>query len=79
MPSNLIGDQRKYLAALVTLKAVMDPDNEPTDQLTEDAARTIAEAGSSATTVSQALSDPKVVDMVDIAIKDFNTRAISRA
>jgi long-chain-fatty-acid--CoA ligase ACSBG len=75
----VIGDARKFLSALVSLKAVMDPNNEPTNELGPESIRILAEIGSSATNVSEALKCPKVTEVVDKAIKDFNDHAISRA
>jgi long-chain-fatty-acid--CoA ligase ACSBG len=57
----IVGDNRKYLTALVTLKSVMDGNNEPTDQLGEESKRILEEIGSNATTVAQARDCSKVI------------------
>ena len=55
----VIGDKRKYLSMVVSLKVIMDKDTgAPTDQLAPDALHVGKEIGSNATTYSQAKEDP---------------------
>ena len=75
----LVGDARKYLAALVTLRAVMGPDGSPSDQLTEEAIVVARAAGSRVTSVSAALTCQKVRKVVDTAIMKANEKAATRA
>ncbi|XP_070619673.1 long-chain-fatty-acid--CoA ligase ACSBG1 [Erythrolamprus reginae] len=50
----LIGDRRKFLSMLLTLKCSVDPDtSEPTDRLTQEARDFCRKAGSKATRVSE--------------------------
>jgi long-chain-fatty-acid--CoA ligase ACSBG len=75
----LVGDARKYLAALVTLRSVMRPDGLPSDQLTEEAIAVAQAEGSKVVTVSAALTCAKVRKLVDAAIVKANEKAATRA
>ncbi|XP_014609244.1 PREDICTED: long-chain-fatty-acid--CoA ligase ACSBG2 isoform X1 [Polistes canadensis] len=78
----LIGDKRKYLTVLVTLKAETKVDTgEPLDELTSDTLRWLKSIGSNAKTVSEIVNskDPLVYKEVEEAIKRANTKATSNA
>jgi long-chain-fatty-acid--CoA ligase ACSBG len=64
----LIGDKRKYLVVLVTLKSKIDIDTmEPLDELTETCIEYLKRIGSNATRVSQVINskDPVVYKAID--------------
>ncbi|KOC68404.1 Long-chain-fatty-acid--CoA ligase ACSBG2 [Habropoda laboriosa] len=78
----LIGDQRKYLTILVTLKTEMDTTTgEPKDDFTTDTLKWLRSIGSKSQTLSDVLSthDPLVYEEIDNAIKRANTKVISNA
>jgi len=69
----IIGDNRKYLTALVTLKS------EPDGKIPEGMLIYYEKYGSKAKTVEQAKSDPIVFKAVMEGINRYNDKAISRA
>ncbi|KAL7683358.1 putative AMP-dependent synthetase/ligase [Plasmopara halstedii] len=75
----VIGDRRKFLSALFTLRVVIDKDGQPTDTLDEKALHVMKEIGSSSTTVKEAKADEKVKAYLDAGLKRANTHATSRA
>ncbi|KAG1710287.1 hypothetical protein DVH05_017291 [Phytophthora capsici] len=75
----VIGDRRKFLSALFTLRVTVDKEGHPTDTLDEKALHTLKEIGSSATTVAEARADEKVKAYLDAGLKRANARATSRA
>ncbi|XP_050448457.1 very long-chain-fatty-acid--CoA ligase bubblegum [Cataglyphis hispanica] len=78
----LIGDKRKYLTVLVTLKSNMDSETgEPLDTLNPDVLKWAKSIGSDAKTVTDVISsrDPLIYEEIDKAIKRANAYAISNA
>ncbi|XP_067665724.1 long-chain-fatty-acid--CoA ligase ACSBG2-like isoform X2 [Haliotis asinina] len=78
----LIGDKKKFLSLLITLKTEIDPETmEPYPQLTSQALEWCREQGSTATTVSDILDKPDtaVLKAVQAGIDKANSRAVSRA
>ena len=76
----VVGEGKKFLSALITLKCIMSPSLDPTDDLPEASKRILAEIESSATTVSEALKCPKVKSLVENAIRDYNVNdSVSKA
>lgn len=75
----LIGEAKKYLTILLTLKNVAGSDGNPTDELTQEVIRILQEGGSSSTTISQAMRDPLVHNIIQDAINRVNARATSNA
>jgi long-chain-fatty-acid--CoA ligase ACSBG len=76
----VVGDKRKYLTMLVSLKTEVDPETGvPTDALAKDALDIGKDIGSSATTMSEAAKDPKWNDYIDSGRKAANAKAISNA
>ena len=76
----VIGDRRKFLSLLVSLKVDMDPETAaPTDQLAKDSLFVGQQIGSSATTYSQAMVDPLWVQYVADGIKRGNAKTTSNA
>uniref|UniRef100_A0A452U326 Long-chain-fatty-acid--CoA ligase ACSBG1 n=1 Tax=Ursus maritimus TaxID=29073 RepID=A0A452U326_URSMA len=77
----LIGDQRKFLSMLLTLKCVLDPEtSEPTDNLTELALAFCQRVGSKATTVSEIVGtkDEAVYQAIEQGIQRVNRNAAAR-
>jgi len=78
----LIGDKRKYLTLLITLKTDADKDTmEPLDSLSTPALEWCRGVGSSSRTVSEILreKDPAVMRGIDAGIRKVNSAAVSRA
>ena len=76
----VVGEGKKFLSALVTLKCEMSPSLDPTENLPEESQRILAETGSTATTVSEALKCSKVKSLVDSAVREYNVNdAVSHA
>ncbi|CAG4989801.1 unnamed protein product [Colias eurytheme] len=78
----LIGDKRKFLALLVTLKAKVDPQSgDPLDQLEVGTQKWVNGLGSKATTVSEIVKtkDPLVHKAIEEGIARANKKAISNA
>lgn len=69
----LIGDNKRYLTALVTLKA------EPDGRIPENMLIYYEKYGSKAKNIHQARSDPLVFKAVMDGINKYNEKAISRA
>ncbi|XP_057579704.1 long-chain-fatty-acid--CoA ligase ACSBG1 [Hippopotamus amphibius kiboko] len=77
----LIGDQRKFLSMLLTLKCTLDPDtSDPTDNLTEQAVEFCQRVGSKATTVSEVVGkkDEAVYQAIEEGIQRVNMNAAAR-
>uniref|UniRef100_A0A8D1TM07 Long-chain-fatty-acid--CoA ligase ACSBG1 n=1 Tax=Sus scrofa TaxID=9823 RepID=A0A8D1TM07_PIG len=77
----LIGDQRKFLSMLLTLKCTLDPDtSDPTDNLTEQAVEFCQRVGSKATTVSEVVGkkDEAVYQAIEEGIQRVNMHAAAR-
>ncbi|GAB5572082.1 long-chain-fatty-acid--CoA ligase ACSBG1 isoform X2 [Prionailurus iriomotensis] len=77
----LIGDQRKFLSMLLTLKCTLDPDAcHPTDHLTEQAVEFCRQVGSSATTVSEIVGrrDEAVYRAIEEGIQRVNRKAAAQ-
>ncbi|XP_022272729.1 long-chain-fatty-acid--CoA ligase ACSBG1 isoform X4 [Canis lupus baileyi] len=77
----LIGDQRKFLSMLLTLKCTLDPDtSDPTDNLTEQAMEFCQRVGSKATTVSEIVGtkDEAVYQAIEQGIQRVNKNAAAR-
>ncbi|XP_049708809.1 long-chain-fatty-acid--CoA ligase ACSBG1 isoform X3 [Elephas maximus indicus] len=76
----LIGDRRKFLSMLLTLKCTPDPDtSEPTDNLTEQAVEFCQGVGSKATTVSEIVGkDEAVYQAIEEGIQRVNLNAAAR-
>ncbi|XP_063170460.1 long-chain-fatty-acid--CoA ligase ACSBG1 isoform X4 [Candoia aspera] len=78
----LIGDQKKFLSMLLTLKCSVDPDtSEPTDCLTQEARDFCQKAGSKATQVSEIVRarDHAVYRAVQVGIDRVNGCSVSNA
>ncbi|XP_025064175.1 long-chain-fatty-acid--CoA ligase ACSBG1 isoform X4 [Alligator sinensis] len=77
----LIGDQKKFLSILLTLKSTLDPEtSEPTDYLTEEAREFCQKIGSNATKVSEivATKDKAVHQAIQDGITKVNINATAK-
>ena len=79
----LVGDRRKYISILLTLKVEINKENDiPTDDLTSYARQWCESIGSNATKVSDILDEPPtglVKKEIERGIGRANARAISMA
>ncbi|XP_078530596.1 long-chain-fatty-acid--CoA ligase ACSBG2-like isoform X2 [Lissotriton helveticus] len=78
----LVGDWRKFLSMLLTLKCTVDPvTEEPQDILTTEAVHFCQQLGSGATRVSEVVrtKDPIIYDAIQKAMKRVNLKALSNA
>ena len=76
----VIGDKRRFLSCILTLKTVFNPlTGEPTGKLTPACIEYLHANGIEATTVSQAKEHPHLQNIIESAINSYNQTAISRA
>jgi long-chain-fatty-acid--CoA ligase ACSBG len=75
----VIGDRRKFLTMLVSLKVNPDAEGKPTDALAADSLFVGKQLGSAATTYTEAKADPLWKDYVDKGMKAANARTTSNA
>jgi long-chain-fatty-acid--CoA ligase ACSBG len=75
----VIGEKRKYLSCLVTLKSEVDADGLPTQRFAGDTLELVQRAKSTASTIDEAIACPKVKAKIEGDIKRANEKAISRA
>eukprot|EP00357_Protocruzia_adherens_P027344 CAMPEP_0114990940 /NCGR_PEP_ID=MMETSP0216-20121206/11083_1 /TAXON_ID=223996 /ORGANISM="Protocruzia adherens, Strain Boccale" /LENGTH=658 /DNA_ID=CAMNT_0002354187 /DNA_START=27 /DNA_END=2004 /DNA_ORIENTATION=- len=74
----IIGDGRRYLTALVTLKSELDSDGQPTDKLTEESREILKQINSKASNVSAAAVCKYVRDEIQRCIEDCNRQSTTR-
>jgi len=72
----VIGDKRKMLTCLITLKSKPDSDGLPTREL---ASSVLEHCSDGVTTTTQAMTDPKLNKAIEAGLKKANSRAVSRA
>jgi len=75
----VIGDKRKFLSCVFTIKSEPDAQQKPTDKLAGPALADAKKGGSSATTVTAAAKDASFLKMVQAGVDRYNKRAVSRA
>eukprot|EP01135_Chromosphaera_perkinsii_P003653 Nk52_evm32s250 gene=Nk52_evmTU32s250 len=75
----VIGDRRKFLSCLITLKNNPDKEGNPSKTLTNAVIEEFKAAGSTATTTTAAAKCPKVKALIEAGMKKANARATSRA
>ena len=75
----VIGDRRKYLTMLISMKTEVDADGNPTDILTGDSLFEGNRIGSTAKTMSEAATDPKWVAYFNEGMKVANKKTTSNA
>jgi long-chain-fatty-acid--CoA ligase ACSBG len=76
----VVGDRRKFLAMLISLKTEVDPaTGVPTDVLSADALYVGKSIGSSATTMTEAAADPLWAEYLTEGMKKANAKTTSNA
>ena len=76
----VVGDKRKFLSCLMSLKTEVDPiTGEPTNKLLPTVIDALKAEGSTATTLAEAREDPVVKQIIDKAVEGYNKVAVSRA
>jgi long-chain-fatty-acid--CoA ligase ACSBG len=76
----VIGDRRKFLSMLISLKTEIDPETgEPTDKLTGDALIAAQQIGSQARTVAEVANDPLWTKYFNDGMKAANSKTTSNA
>jgi len=75
----VVGDKRKFLTMLVSLKCDPDAAGMPTDKLSADALFVGATLGSAATTYSVAVADPLWKHYIDQGVRTANSKTTSSA
>lgn len=75
----LIGDKRKFLTCLVSLKTEPDAEGNPTNKLFGPALELAKSVKSKARTVEEAVQDPKIIAAIQHAVDKANKLATSRA
>ena len=77
----VVGDKKKHLAVIITLKTILDEKNQPTDILSEDVQEWLQTLGSKATTAMDLIAEDneEVKNYIMDAIKRSNTRSVSNA
>jgi long-chain-fatty-acid--CoA ligase ACSBG len=76
----VIGDKKKFLSILITLKSEVDPETTvPLDELTADTIKILEGIGSTAKTVTEAAQDDKVKAYIEEGMQRANEAAVSRA
>jgi long-chain-fatty-acid--CoA ligase ACSBG len=75
----VVGDKRKYLAMLLTVKVKVDKDGLPTDQLDADALHVCKQINSKATTVAEVARDEAWAQYFNNGMKAANSKTTSNA
>ncbi|KAG5679822.1 hypothetical protein PVAND_009360 [Polypedilum vanderplanki] len=78
----LVGDKKKFLTMLITLKTKMDQNGTPTDELADESLTLMKDLGLNYVSLSEILNagpDKKVLTAIQSAIDRANEKAISRA
>ena len=75
----VVGDQKPYLSAIITLKATSEPVGPPTDDLTPDVISFLKELGVTGTKISEVLDKDEVKKYINSCLELTNKEVISRA
>lgn len=75
----LIGNGRKYITALITMKLDLDEKQEPTIMLSQEAKKYLAEIGSTSTSILEIDDDKIVKKYMNNVINKVNSRVVSNA
>jgi len=73
----VVGDNRKYLTVLITLKCIFDTNNTPTDNLDHHTISVLSRLGYNAIKVSGLIDDPIFMDYIVEGIVRANKKSIS--
>lgn len=74
----VIGDKKKYLTCLFTIKMEINRENEATIMFTEDVVRVLKTIGSKSTTIYEAEDDKKIQKYIDEGMEGVNEEASSK-
>jgi len=76
----LIGDTKKFISVLVTLRVVIDPNTLlPTNELDENCLIALRNEGINANNIKEVITNIKVKELIQKAIDNYNETAISNA
>lgn len=75
----VVGDKKKFLSLVCTLRSVISETLEPTDELDWISLDQCQKLGSTSRTVSEALMDPAVLNHIKKAVQESNKQAVSNA
>ena len=77
----VVGDKKKHLAVIITLKTELDERNQPTDTLSAEVQTWLRSLGSKATTARDLIKEDsdEVRAFIMAAIKNSNSRSVSNA
>lgn len=77
----VVGDKRKHLAVILTLKTVLDSKNQPTDNLHPDVIAWLTSLGSTAVTPKDIIieDNEEVKEALNKSLKKINKKALSNA
>jgi long-chain-fatty-acid--CoA ligase ACSBG len=75
----VVGDARKFLAVLVTLKYDLDKEGKLTENLSQEVLNALISIGSTSTTYNECTKDEVLRKHIDEQIKMANSNAISNA
>ena len=75
----VIGDQKKFLSVLLTLKTEVTKNDRQTSNLTKDLKTLLSVKGQKVTTVDEAKKSTLLKKLIDNGIKKANLKAVSRA
>ena len=75
----VVGDKRKFLTMLVSLKVDPDAEGKPSERLAADTLFVGEQIGSTATTYTEAKEDPKWKEYLDKGVKAANCKTTSNA
>lgn len=75
----VVGDAKKFLSVILTLKHEIDKDGKLTENINPEIIPVLANLGVNAKTVSEAKKHPKLKNLIDEGIRRTNERVISKA
>ena len=76
----LIGDRRKFLSVLVTLRVVINPDTLlPTEELDDNCKIALKKEGIECEKITDAINNENILEIIQKSIDNYNLTSISRA
>jgi len=76
----LIGDKKKFLSVLITLRVVIDEDTLlPTEELDNNCKIALKKIGIESTNLNEIIDNISVINLIQKSIDEYNTTAVSRA